>query len=635
MKTHLISWLVLSFSTVLPASQSDPSHALWYDKPATSWSHEALPIGNGRIGAMVFGGIGRERIALNEKSVWSGQPNEWNRENASKNLGRIRELLIKGKNEEAEALVNQSFTCTGGGSRGGARGPWGCFQELGNLRLEWAFEAKPMTIADWKYQKIITPGDGNERDRYRATKSLVQEWVKQTPGTGNWTDYRIETGKDPEGGFRLEIGDRVMLFSKVHLTRQQLQQLGTLVVDPGTKCGEAYVNGVRVGEFPGWQAIGHDPFSADVSAHLKEGENTIGIYAHNYRRRGQMPAYVKLEPKTNTTIYRRQLDLSEAISSVQYTLNGVTYKREAFSSAPDEVMVFRFTADKPGKISFTAGLDRLERFTTQSVGSDSLLMTGSTRAQGDKDGMKFAARAKALHSGGKVRTNGNRLVIDSADEAILLVSAATNYQGFAGRGTADPVAATLEDLRKIESEGYAELRASYVADHRSYYDRMSLELGDGTKESVERALAPTNQRLASLAEGNPDPALAALYFHFGRYLMISSSRPGAMPANLQGLWAEGIQTPWNCDYHIDVNVQMNYWPAEATALGDCHTPLFKLIESLQNPGAKTARTYYDAKGWVAHVITNVWGFTAPGEQAGWGGNRHRHRMDLRPLLGTL
>ena len=168
------------------------------------------------------------------------------------------------------------------------------------------------------------------------------------------------------------------------------------------------------------------------------------------------------------------------------------------------------------------------------------------------------------------------------------------------------------------NQSYEQLRAAHIADHRGYFDRMSIQLDDGKAESRATAALPTNQRHAALGKGAPDPALAALYFNFGRYLLINSSRPGNMPANLQGIWAEGIQTPWNCDYHIDINVQMNYWPAEMTGLGDCHTPLFKLIESLQEPGAKTAKTYYNARGWVAHVITNVWGFTAPGEQAGWG-----------------
>jgi len=201
---------------------------------------------------------------------------------------------------------------------------------------------------------------------------------------------------------------------------------------------------------------------------------------------------------------------------------------------------------------------------------------------------------------------------------VLLIAAATNYQGFAGRRTPDPLQATKDDIARASSKSYGQLRSAHVAEYHSYFDRVSIHLDDSKAESRKAEALPTDQRLKAFAEGGADPALAALYFNFGRYLLINSSRPGDMPANLQGVWAEGIQTPWNCDYHLDINVQMNYWPAEVCGLGDCHMPLMKLIESLQKPGAKTAKAYYNADGWVAHVITNVWGFTAPGEQAGWG-----------------
>ena len=282
-------------------------------------------------------------------------------------------------------------------------------------------------------------------------------------------------------------------------------------------------------------------------------------------------------------------------------------------------MVFRFTADKSGKISFVATLNRLDNFETTAEGSAGLMMTGNTMSgQSGVEGMKFVARLRAINRGGKVFIRDNTLQVDSADEVMLLVAGGTNYQGFAGRNTSEPLAATRKDIAKAEGKSYEELKATHVADYRSYFDRVSIELDDGIEESLATATLPTDKRHAALAKGGKDPALAALYFNFGRYLLISSSRPGNMPANLQGIWAEGIATPWNCDYHIDINVQMNYWPAEVSGLGDCHSPLFKLIESLQEPGAKTAKEYYNADGWVAHVITNVWGFTAPGEQAGWG-----------------
>lgn len=615
-----ITFILLSSLSLRGDSLSppNPETTLWFDEPAATWQYDALPIGNGRIGAMIFGGISHDRIALNEETVWSGEKTEWNRENASKNLAEIRRLLNEGKNEAAEKLVNQSFTCTGGGSRGGARGPWGCFQELGNLRLEWDYEVKSVPLENWKLKFIETPGIEDIRQRRREISRLVELWSKADTDTRTWDDYRIVGGKALKGGRQLANNDHMMLVYPLKLSEKQLAELGVLRISPEARNGRVFVNGHEVGNLSGWQAAGQDDFMRDVSEHLVAGDNWIAIHCLQYRHRGQLPLAVSLDPKIESGRYLRELNVADAISTVRFRMNGVTYTREAFASAADQVMVFRFSADQPGKISFRANLDRSERYQTEAVGADGLLMTGSTQARHDKDGMKFVARVKAQSQGGRVTTEGDQLVIDSADEALLFVSAGTDYMGFAGRRTSDPLKATLEDLVKAEKKTYAKLRSDSVADHRSYYDRMSLKLSDGDEATLQRSMATTDERLKSLAAGQPDPALATLYFNYGRYLLISSSRPGTMPANLQGLWAEGIKTPWNCDYHIDVNVQMNYWPAEVTGLGDCHTPLFKLIESLQEPGAKTAKTYYEADGWVAHVITNVWGFTAPGEQAGWG-----------------
>ncbi len=611
--------LALFSGSGIAEDHPDPSTTLWYSKPAASWSHEALPIGNGRLGAMVFGGVGHERIALNEDTVWSGSRVDWNREDASTNLPKIRELLLEGRNDEAEALVNQTFTCKGGGSRGGASGPWGCFQELGNLRIVWDSEVPSIPLNTWKYRMLETPGITDIREHRNEIGRMVDEAVKVATDDSKWSDYVVADGKAVKGARNFEINDKALLRHRLTLTGEQLAGVGVLRVGPRARNGRVFVNGEEVGELAGWQSSGHESFERDVSGFLKEGENVIAIYCSNYRRRGQLPVVVSLDPREDTRNYRRSLDLRDAISTVEYEKDGVRYRREALASAPDQVMAFRFTADQPGRISFRATLDRLQSFETQGDGAAGLVMAGNTASgQQGVDGMKFVARLLALPTGGKVSVSGNVLKVDSADEVVLLVSAATDYQGFAGRNTADPLEATKNDLTKASSKPYAALRAAHVADHRSYFDRMSLTLGDGNAGSRTAANLPTDERHANLAKGGTDPALAALYFNFGRYLLIGSSRPGNMPANLQGLWAEGIQTPWNCDYHIDINVQMNYWPAEMCGLGDCHTPLFKLIESLQEPGAKTAKAYYEADGWVAHVITNVWGFTAPGEQAGWG-----------------
>ena len=597
----------------------DPSTTLWYSKPAQSWQRDALPIGNGRLGAMIFGGVGRERIALNEDSLWSGSRINWNREDASKNLPKIRELLLAGKNAEAEAMVNQTFTCLHGGSRGGARGPWGCYQELGNLNIVWGVDVDSMPLNEWKFKMITTPGITDIREHRSEVQRQMLEAAKQEADDSDWTDYVIGEGKAVKGGQKFKINDKAVLRHHIQLTKEQLANYGVLRVGSRARNGHVFVNGQEVGEFPGWQSNGHAKFERNVSQHLKVGKNVIAIYCSNYRRRGQLPVSVSLDPREDTKRYRRSLDLLDAIATVEYKMDGVTFTREALSSAPDQVMAFRFSADRPGSISFSASLNRMERFETRADGSAGLVMTGNTASgQDGVEGMKYVARLRAVHSGGKVSVKGDTLQVTAADEVVLLVAAATDYQGFAGRRTADPLAATKADIAKASAKPYKELRAAHIAEYHTYFDRMSITLNDDKEESRAAAILPTDQRLKALAEGGTDPALATLYFNFGRYLLISSSRPGTMPANLQGIWAEGIQTPWNCDYHLDINVQMNYWPAEVCGLGDCHLPLMKLIESLQKPGAETAKAYYGADGWVAHVITSVWGFTAPGEQAGWG-----------------
>ena len=618
----VIGFLTIAvLAIVLPSetvAEADPTTTLWYTEPAHSWQREALPIGNGRIGAMIFGGIGHERIALNEETVWSGMRVDWNRENASRNLPKIRELLLTGRNAEAEKMVNETFTCIGGGSKTGARGPWGCYQELGNLNIVWRSDAAPIPLNEWKYRMITTPGIEDIREHRRDVQRQVTETARVETDDSDWTDYSIADGEAVKGARTFDLNDKAILRHHVKLTKDPWAELGVLRVGPRARNGRVFVNGQEVGQLAGWQSIGHKKFERDVSQFLKPGDNVIAVYCSNYRRRGQMPVSVSLDPKEDTQFYRRALDIRDAISTVEYKKDGVTFTREAFASAPDQVMVFRFTADKPGQISFFATLDRLQSFETGGDGSDGLVMTGNTSARPDVQGMKFVARLRAIHSGGKVSVTGDTLLVDSADEVLLLVSAATDYLGFGGRNTPDPLQATRDDIAKAVTKSYEQLLSAAVADHRSYFDRVSVTLDDGKAESRATAMLPTDQRHAALTEGKADPALAALYFNFGRYLLISSSRPGNLPANLQGLWAEGIATPWNCDYHIDINVQMNYWPAEVTGLGDCHTPLFKLVESLQEPGAETAKVYYNADGWVAHVITNPWGFTAPGEQAGWG-----------------
>jgi alpha-L-fucosidase 2 len=437
-------------------------HRLSFDTPANHFT-ESCPLGNGRLGAMIFGGVDEERIALNESGMWSGSPQDADRPNAASVLPEIRRLLLEGKNAEAEKLVDANFTCAGPGSGrgGGANNQYGAYQTLGNLGLNFA----------------------------------------------------------------------------------------------------------------------------------RKGDDSV---AQNYRR---------------------ELDLSEAIARLTYEKAGIRYSREAFVSAPDQAIVVRLSASKPAAISFDARLDRPERFETVPMSADGLLMTGQLNNGTDGKGVRYAARLKALNRGGRVFVNGNALSIRDADEVVLLITAATDIKSFAGRKVNDVVKTVNDDLLRAVAKPFARLRRNHIADYQRYFNRVSLQLSSANSEASTTTVP---ERLQVLAAGKPDTGLAQLYFDFGRYLLISSSRPGGFPANLQGLWAEEVQTPWNADWHLNINVQMNYWPAEICNLSELHEPLFALIGSLQEPGTRTAKKYYGARGWVSHVITNPWGFTSPGEAANWG-----------------
>lgn len=431
---------------------------LWFKEPATDF-HASCPLGNGRLGAMQFGGIEHERIVLNEISLWSGRPLDQNRLDAHTHRAEILELLKQGKNPEAEALVNKYFTCDGPGSGqgNGKDGPYGCYQTLGDLTLDF---------------QDTTPVEG----------------------------------------------------------------------------------------------------------------------------------------------YRRTLDLPTATSTVTYSRGETSYERTCFVSAPNQAIVVRLTAKGRKSLDFDVKLSRKEMAELRAT-ENGLTISGHLSDGAGGEGMAYIGRLGVAAADGQVRVLADHVEVRGAHDVRLVVTAGTNYKGpIPGNHLGDRYAsATKSQLTRALDAPWSELTSRHIADFQRFFNRVDLQL-DGPDTSA----LTTPERLVNQAKGTDDPALAALYFQFGRYLLISSSRPGGLPANLQGLWAEEYQSPWNGDYHLDINVQMNYWLAESTNLSECHLPLTSLVESLVKPGERTAKAYYDAPGWISHVITNPWGFTAPGEDAGWG-----------------
>jgi alpha-L-fucosidase 2 len=310
--------------------------------------------------------------------------------------------------------------------------------------------------------------------------------------------------------------------------------------------------------------------------------------------------------------YRRELDLDTAIVRVSYTAGSVKFVREMFSSPVDQVIVIHLTADKPGQINFSARMATPQEATVAAEPPGTLVMRGvNAEAKGIQGALKFQARVRVLTQGGKTAAVKDSVAVSGADSAILLIAAATSYKNYKDV-SGDPEALTQAYLAKAGRKTFDTLRRVHVAEHQRLFRRVTLDLG-----VTDAAELPTDQRIARFAEGN-DPQLAALYFQFGRYLLISCSRPGGQPATLQGLWNESMTPPWDSKYTININTEMNYWPAEPTNLGECTEPLIQMVTELVEPGSRTAKVNWGAGGWVCHHNTDLWRATAPIDGPAWG-----------------
>lgn len=449
--------LVLLVSSCSQAEKQSSNLKLWYDAPAADWN-EALPIGNGRLGAMVYGIPDKENIQLNEETLWSGGPHRNDNTEAKAILSKIRQLLFDGKYKEAHDLANKKIISqTSAGMN---------YETVGNLRLNFQ---------------------------------------------------------------------------------------------------------------------GHSTFSD----------------------------------------YYRELDIENAVSKIAYTVDGVQYTREVFTSFPDQVLVIRLTASEKGKISFSAGMDRPEPavVSIKTEGNNVLTMTGtgadtkSSRTPKNtipiKGRVNFESRLKIVPEGGSLSSTDNSLLVSGANSATLYVSIATNFVNYQDL-SADEHQRVSDYLAKAEKKNYEQLKTDHLAFYQNYFNRVSLDLG--TTDSINN---PTDVRIKEFREGN-DPALAALYYQFGRYLLICSSQPGGQAANLQGIWCKDLTPPWKSAYTVNINTEMNYWPAENTNLSEMHEPLIDLVKELSVAGRKTASDMYGADGWVCHHNTDLWRIAGPVDGATWG-----------------
>ena len=314
----------------------------------------------------------------------------------------------------------------------------------------------------------------------------------------------------------------------------------------------------------------------------------------------------------NASAYRRQLDLNTATAKVSYKIGSIPFWRDVFASPIDQVIVVDLGAGVPGQLNFTVFMETPQKAIVSTAGKDTLILHGvNGDAFGIKGGLKFEARVTIQIFGGEIVAEKDRISVRDGYNALLLIAAATSYRSYKDT-TGDPTAITTAQLRRAQTKSFAELRDTHVREHQRLFHRVKLDLG-----RTAAADLPTDQRPSEFLKGS-DPHLATLYFQYGRYLLISSSRPGSQAANLQGIWNNLMTPPWESKYTININTEMNYWPVETANLSECHEPLLRMVSELVENGSRTARVHYGARGWVCHHNTDLWRQTAPIDGPLWG-----------------
>ncbi|MET3665093.1 glycoside hydrolase family 95 protein [Caulobacter sp. 1776] len=392
--------------------------------------------------------------------------------------------------------------------------------------------------------------------------------------------------------------------------------------------GDPWVERLQLNEHTLWSGGPYDPVNpraqeglGPVRAMIAEGRFADAEKLANETLVATPPREMAYQPFGDLTVrfvgqqgtvgdYRRSLDLDDAIAETTFVVDGVRYRRRVLASPVDQVIALEITASKPGALNLDVALTSAQTVNQVALeGRDGLKVFGRNNAEGAIAGaLTFCGRAKVVTKGGTVNGADGQLSVRGATRAVVYVAMATSYRRYDDVG-GDPDAITRQQIERVAAKPFDRVARDATAAHRALFDRVSLDLGGTTDPTV-----PTDQRLAR-NETTDDPALAELYFQYARYLLIACSRPGGQAANLQGLWNDQVKPPWGSNYTININTQMNYWPAEAGGLAECAEPLFALIKDLSERGAATARKMYGARGWVAHHNTDLWRGTAPFDHA--------------------
>lgn len=363
-----------------------------------------------------------------------------------------------------------------------------------------------------------------------------------------------------------------------------------------------------------------------------------GLFSESYLPMGDLLIKQDFQGAVPSSYYR-DLNIQNAIATTTYTVNGTEFKREIFVSAPDNVMVIRIASSKKGQLNFDVGAKSLLRYQLVANGRDELIIKGKAPAHVDPsyyntagkepviygdtsgcNGMRFQFRIKAINNDGTVQTDTSGIHLHNATEILLLVTAATSFNGFEkcpDKDGKDENKLAESYMINAKKKTYQALLTAHLADFHRYFDRVSLYIKD-TTNNKSNAVLPSDKRLHSYSDGAYDPGVETLYFNYGRYLLISASRPGGPPANLQGIWNKELRAPWSSNYTININTEMNYWPAEETNLSEIHLPLLSFIKDLSKAGTVTAKQFYNLNGWVANHNSDIWCLTNPVGNVGQG-----------------
>jgi alpha-L-fucosidase 2 len=576
---------------------------LWYAKPAEKWT-DALPLGNGRIGAMIFGGVEKDRIQFNEETLWTGGPRDYNRTGAYKYLDTIRQLVFEGKQKEAEALAEKEFM--GLKSDNGKRDSW--VKKVLQSKNE---AAENFDDSRWKTM-IVPSWDGWESVGFEGLDGAV--WLRrdfEIPASWIGKDIVVDLNRIRDRDLTYVngklIGTQENNEPRKYVIPKELLHAGknSIAVQVLNYTDKGGITGYKdttrhIGVYPS----GDESLKISLNGEWKyfiqdDNPPEVGTYQASYQPFGDL--WLDFKHAAPAINYRRELDLKTAVATTSYSVNGVNFKREYLVSQPNQVLAIHISASQAAAINLNILLTSPHRdFEVHTFDERSINLSVSVR-NGALVGLGILQVAT---TGGKLIVSDGKIKIAGADEVTLYLAAATNYVNYQDV-LGYFVKACTNAFDKLNGKTFEGVKTAHIKEYQRYFNTYSIDLGKSPNESL-----PTDERLQKFATSN-DPSFVALYQQYDRYLLISASRPRTRPANLQGIWNDLLNPPWGSKYTTNINLEMNYWPAELLNLSPMHEPLFDMITELSHAGRETAREYYNAPGWVLHHNTDLWRGTAP------------------------